>query len=206
MANPRSLSTADGRREAASPLRQQLKRETADLHRRLEIDLGLLESELSLGRYRRVLELFFGFYAPIEAGLARVAAAGPPQVLALRARTALLESDLQWLGLSQREIADLPRCADLPRLSCPEELAGCLYVFEGACLGGQAIAPALRKQLGVEKGSGASFFIGDAEGTLARWSFFLSWLESLARAGSATAEIVASARATFLALARWVER
>jgi heme oxygenase (biliverdin-IX-beta and delta-forming) len=206
MPNPRSSSTADGRREAASPLRQQLKRETADLHRRLEIRLGLLESELSLDRYRRVLELFFGFYAPIEARVARVASAGPPLVLPLRARAALLESDLRWLGLSQQEIADLPRCADLPRLSSLEELAGCLYVFEGACLGGQVVAPALREQLGLQKGSGASFFIGDAQGTAARWSLFVSWLDSLARAGSATAEIVASARATFLAFARWVER
>ena len=205
MANLRSLSTA-GRREVASPLRQLLKRETADLHRRLELDLGLLESGLSLDRYRRVLKFFFGFYAPIEAGLARVASADPPLALPLRARSALIESDLQSLGLSQREIANLPRCADLPRLSCPEDLAGCLYVLEGACLGGQVIAPALRQQLGVEKGSGASFFIGDAEGTPARWSLFLAWLEGLVRAGSTTAEIVASARATFLAFARWVER
>ena len=206
MADLRSSSTADGRRERASPLRQQLKHETADLHRRLEIDLGLLESELSLDRYRRVLEVFFGFYAPIEAGLALVASASPPLGLPLRARTALIEGDLLSLGLSRREIADLPRCAELPPLSCPEELAGCLYVLEGACLGGQVIAPALRERLGVAKGSGASFFTGDAEGTSARWRLFLAWLEGLARAGSATAEIVASARATFLAFARWVER
>src|SRR3954447_4040305 len=131
MADPRSLSTSDGRREGASPLRQELRRETADLHRRLEIDLGLLESDLSLDRYRRVLEFFFGFYAPIEADLASAAAAGPPLGLPLRARTALIESDLLSLGLSRREITDLPRCGDLPRLSCPEELAGCLYVLEG---------------------------------------------------------------------------
>ena len=55
MADLRSLPTTDGRREGATPLHQELRRETADLHRRLEIDLGLLESELSLDRYRRVL-------------------------------------------------------------------------------------------------------------------------------------------------------
>jgi heme oxygenase len=206
MADPRSLPSIDGRPEGASPLRQQLKRETADLHRRLEIDLGLLESGLSLDHYRRVLEFFFGFYAPIEAALAGVASAGPPLGLPLRARAALIESDLLSLGLSQREITGLPRCADLPRLSCAEEVAGCLYVVEGACLGGQVIAPALRERLGVAKGSGASFFIGDGEGTRARWSLFLAWLEGLVRAGSATAEIVVSARETFLAFARWVER
>ena len=49
-------------------------------------------------------------------------------------------------------------------------------------------------------------FVGDADGTPARWSLFLAWLEGLMRAGSASVEIVASARATFLAFARWVER
>jgi heme oxygenase len=206
MGDPRSSSTSDRVREGASPLRQQLKRETAELHRRLEIDLGLLESELSLDHYRRILEFIFGFYAPIEVGLARVASAGPPLGLPLRARAPLIESDLLSLGLSQRDVADLPRCADLPPLSCAEEVAGCLYVVEGACLGGQVIAPALRERLGVAEGSGASFFIGDAEGTRARWRLFLAWLEGLVRAGSATAEIIVSARATFLAFARWVER
>ena len=197
------MSNADGRREGASPLRQTLKRDTAELHRRLEIDLGLLEFDLSLERYRRVLELFFGFYAPVEAG---VALAGRARGLPLRDRTTLLESDLLWLGLSRRELADLPRCADLPRLSSPEELAGCLYVLEGACLGGQVIAPALRERLGVAKGTGAAFFTGDEEGTAARWRLFLAWLEDVASAGSGTAAIVASARATFLAFAQWVER
>jgi heme oxygenase (biliverdin-IX-beta and delta-forming) len=206
MAHLRSLSTTDGRREGALPLRQELRRETADVHRRLEVDLGLLDSELSLDRYRRVLEFFVGFYAPVEADLARAASAGPPLGLPLRARTALIESDLVSLGLSRREIADLPRCADLPRLSCLEEVAGCLYVLEGACLGGQVIAPALREHLGVDRGSGASFFTGDAEGIPARWRVFLGWLEGRGRAGAATTPIVASARATFLAFARWVER
>src|SRR3982751_2440530 len=106
MAELGSFSTTDGRREGVSPLRQELRRETAGLHRRLEIDLGLLESELSLDRYRRVLELFFGFYAPIEAGLTRVASAGPPLGLPLRTRTALIESDLLSLGLSRRQISE----------------------------------------------------------------------------------------------------
>jgi heme oxygenase len=206
MVDLRSLSTIGERPKGDSPIRQELKRETADLHRRLEMAVGLLESELSIERYRRVLELFFGFYAPIEAGLARAASAGPPLGLPLRARSALIESDLLSLGVSRGEIADLPRCADLPSLSCAEELAGCLYVLEGACLGGQMIAPVLRERLGVAKDSGAAFFTGDAEGTRARWGLFVAWLEALARAGTATGPIVASARATFLAFARWVER
>ena len=204
----RSTSPSDARFSGvfASPIRQQLKRATADLHRRLESGLDLLGPDLSLDRYRRVLECFFGFYAPIEAGIARAASAGPALGLPLRARTGLIESDLLSLGLSSREVAGLPRCAELPRLSCPAELAGCLYVLEGACLGGRVIAPVLRDRLGVAEGSGASFFIGDAAGTQARWRVFLAWLEGLVDAGAPTDELVASARATFLAFALWVEQ
>jgi heme oxygenase (biliverdin-IX-beta and delta-forming) len=205
MIDPRSTSPSDGPREGASPIREQLKRATGDLHRRLETSLDLLDPDLSPGRYRRILELFFGFYAPIEADIARVASAGPALGLPLRERTGLIETDLVSLGLSRRAVGDLPRCADLPRLSGREQLAGCLYVLEGACLGGRVIAPVLRKRLGVARGSGASFFIGDAEGTQTRWSVFLDWLEGLVRAGAPRGEVVASARATFLAFALWVE-
>jgi heme oxygenase len=202
MTNPRSF---EGRSDAALPVRQELKRATADLHRRLETALRLLEPDLDLDRYRRILECFFGFYAPIEAGIARVASDGPALGLPLRERAALVESDLLSLGLSRRDVAELPRCADLPRLSGTADAAGCLYVLEGACLGGQMIAPALRERFGIARGSGGSFFVGDGEGTKARWSVFLAWLEGLERAGAPTDEIVASARATFLSFAQWAE-
>jgi len=199
-------SNTAGVRDGASTLHQQLKRETAGLHQRLDAELALMEPELSIQRYQRVLRTFYGFYAPVEAGLVRLAASGPPLGFPLRARCELIESDLHALGLGRRELAGLARCTDLPRLSCPEDLAGCLYVLEGACLGGQVIAQALYEQLGVAKGSGASFFVGDAEGTSARWILFLSWLDGLARAGARSDEIVASACATFLTFAQWVER
>src|SRR4051794_36619700 len=177
----RSMSVSAGGAQGVSPVREHLKRETADLHRRLEIGLGLLNPDLSLERYRRILELFLGFYAPLEAGMSRLASVDLALGFPLQARAGLIERDLSSIGLSRREVAGLPRCAALPRLSSREELAGCLYVIEGACLGGQFIAPVLRERLGVVKSCGASFFIGDADGTRARWSLFLTWLEGLVR-------------------------
>ena len=194
-----------GSSDEAFSLRRQLKRETATLHQGLEARLGLLEPPLSIQRYRLVLEKFYGFYAPLELHLARLAAVSPPLGFPLRARAGLIERDLLALGLSGRELRELPWCSELPSLSCPDHLAGCLYVLEGACLGGQVVARVLQRQLGVTKGSGASFFVGDADGTAARWGLVLTWLEALVPAGARIEQIVASARETFVALGRWLE-
>src|SRR5918995_1595167 len=108
--NVQSMSTSHGRRQGISPVRERLKRETADLHRRLETRLGLLEPNLSLDRYRRILELFLGFYAPLEGGMVRLASAGLALGLPLRDRTGLIERDLLWIGLSRQEVVDLTGC------------------------------------------------------------------------------------------------
>ena len=201
-----AASNSPGRHEGVSLLRGELKRETADLHDRLEALLGLLEPGLSIRRYRQVLEIFFGFYAPIEAGLAQLVAARPPPGFSLKARSALLAGDLLTLGLSGRELAELPRCRSLPPLSNREELAGCLYVLEGASLGGRVIARALDTRLGIAKDSGASFFVGDAEATSARWREVLAWLDGLIHDGARSDVVVTAARATFLAFASWAEK
>jgi heme oxygenase len=205
-ANPTACLNTAGRRARPSPLRQQLKQETAVLHRRLEAQLGLLDPALSLERYRRLLEIFCGFYAPVEAGLVLLAAAGYPLGFPLRARSKLIEDDLLAMGMSRGELVALPRCVVLPRLSCLEDMAGCLYVLEGACLGGQIIASLLCRRFGMAKGSGASFFIGDAEGTPTRWMLVLAWLEGVMCEGARSEEIVAAACATFQTLAQWAEQ
>ena len=199
-------SNATGRRDGGSLLHQQLKRQTAGLHKGLEAQLGLFEPDFSIHRYIQMLKIFYGFYGPVEASLVRLTAVSPSLGLPLRARSELIESDLLALGSSRCELAELPRCTDLPRLSSPEDLAGCLYVLEGACLGAQVIAPMLRQRLGVDKDSGASFFVGDAEATSARWILVLTWLDGLVRAGARCEEIAASACATFLTFARWIEQ
>jgi heme oxygenase len=184
-------------------LRRRLKRDTTAAHQHLETQLGLLGPGLDLPRYRRVLATFYGFYVPVEIDMARLAAVGPPPGFPLRARTRLIECDLLALGQSAAELAALPLCNDPPELSCFEDLAGCLYVLEGACLGGQALIPLLQRRLGVAKGSGAAFFAGDEERTLPRWTVVVDWLDGLPRTGASTAKIIRAAQATFSAFARW---
>ena len=184
-------------------LRRRLKHETAAEHQHLEAQLGLLDPSLDVHRYRRVLETFYGFYAPVEIDVTRLAAAAPPLGFPLRARAALIERDLLALGLSPAALPALPLCRDRPKLSCVEDLAGCLYVLEGACLGGQVLTPVLHRRLGLAKDSGAAFFAGDEEWTLPRWTVVVTWLDGLPRTGASTARTIRAAKATFNAFARW---
>ena len=183
-------------------LRQRLKRETAAAHQCLEAQLGLLDPSLDVHRYRRVLETFYGFYVPVEMDVARLAAV-EPLGFPLRARAELIARDLLALGLSPADLAALPLCRERPELSCVEDLAGCLYVLEGACLGGQVLSPLMHRRLGLAKGSGAAFFAGDEERTLPRWATIVAWLDGLPRTGASTAKIISAATATFSAFARW---
>jgi heme oxygenase (biliverdin-IX-beta and delta-forming) len=183
--------------------RQRLKRETAAAHQHLEAQLGLLDPSLDVHRYLRVLETFYGFYVPVEIDVTRLAAAEVPLGFPLRARAELIERDLLALGRSPAELAALPLCSDRPELSCFEDLVGCLYVLEGACLGGQVLTPLLHRRLGLAKDSGAAFFAGDEEWTLPRWTVVVAWLDGLPRTGASTAQIIRTAKATFDAFARW---
>ena len=184
-------------------LRQRLKRETAAVHRRLEAELGLLDPSLDVHRYVRVLGAFYGFYVPVEIDVTRLVAAELPLGFPLRARAELIERDLLALGLSPADLTALHLCSDRPELSCVEDLAGCLYVLEGACLGGQVLSPLLQRRLGLAKASGAAFFAGDEEGTLHRWTVIVAWLDGLPRTGASSAKIISAATTTFDAFARW---
>ena len=182
----------------------RLKRETAVLHRRIEDGLGLTEAGLSLERYKRVLESCLGYFEPVETRIAELAPSAPPLGLELAARSQLLVKDLMALGSSAASIAALPRCRDLPPLTTPAHLAGCLYVLEGSRLGGAIVARELERSLGLGS-DGAAFFRGDGREVARRFKRLLAWLDEVARAGAPADEIVASACDTFRTLSRWTE-
>ena len=184
-------------------VRQRLKRETAAVHQQLEAQLGLLDPGLDVPRYLCVLETFYGFYVPVEMDVTRLAAAELPLGFPLRGRAELIVRDLLALGRLPADLAALPLCTDRPELSSVEDLAGCLYVIEGACLGGQVLSPLLHRRLGIAKESGAAFFDGDGEGTLARWTAVVAWLDGLPHTGASTTKIISAATATFDAFVRW---
>lgn len=199
---PTAVSTPVPAAAAPESVHARLRRATAEQHRVLDHRLAyLLTDRLSPGRYAALLSAFFGFYGPLEDDLARWQAAAPSAELPLVRRTCLLARDLLALGADTGRI---PMCTSPPVLPTLDHAAGALYVLEGACLGGQVIARAVRKSLGIGPANGASFFAGAGAATGARWRHVLTWLDDRDRCAAGRDAIVAGARDTFSALAHWL--
>jgi heme oxygenase len=183
---------------------KRLKLATSACHAALEDQLPLMRSDLSREEYRQFVGRFFGFYAPLETLLM---ASNHWQLLAFdyaaRQKTPRLVQDLVAMGASAAELAATPRCTNLPALTTPAQLLGCLYVIEGATLGGRIITRQLQTQLGLSPESGGAFFDGYGAQTGPHWKAFCTMLTNNADE-SRHGAIVASANRTFETLTHWL--
>jgi heme oxygenase len=186
-----------------SVLHSRLRSATATHHLELERHLNLLGSVLSLARYTRIVTVFYGFYEPLERALKRLEPLVPALGFPMRARTELLNCDLLALGIGPQAIAEFPRCAHLPCLGEAEHFVGCLYVLEGAGLGGQVIVRALHREVKLNGRDGTAYFAGEGASTAARWKAVLEWLDRVGRSELRLDMIVESACETFISLANW---
>ncbi len=183
---------------------KRLHDETSARHAALERRLPLLDPQLSRDSYRCLLTKFHGYYAPLE-----------ERMLALlwweeinfdyvgRLKTPRLEQDLIALGGTADDLAKNPRCGELPELAAISQVLGCLYVIEGATLGGRTITRHLKASLGLTPETGGAFFAGYGPETGPRWRAFAAMLSDVAERRSGEDEIVASANQTFETMGCW---
>ena len=183
----------------------RLKQATQTRHAALESRSILLDPSLSLTAYGNCLRRFFGYYAPLELvllGANRWSDAG--LATAAWQKVPLLAKDLLSLGDTPDQLAQVPRCQSLPDLSTTARVFGCLYVLEGATLGGQIVTRHLADTLAVTAEYGGAFFRGYGEHTGSRWKAFGTQLTAFASRSGSDDEIVASANETFETLDRWL--
>jgi len=181
-----------------------LRAATWPCHQRLEqrIDVGARFADRD--RYCAHLARMWGFCAALEERL-------HPQIVEMslpdyaeRRKAPLLLRDLSALGLSAAVTAALPRCQHVPDCADLAAALGCMYVFEGASLGGRAMLPMIEKRLGLTAVHGAAFMASYGDDVDRMWRVFGQALEAGCDPPSSRARAVAGAVQTFEALGDWL--
>lgn len=181
-----------------------LRAHTEHLHRRVEAAVDIVGRVKTTDAYRALLARLYGFYEPFENRLATVAANAPLGLdLTLRRKVPLLEADLAYLGFAPDAVAALPRCGNLPDPKSVAEALGCLYVVEGATLGGQFIRRHAQKALGLSD-DGVAFFSSYGAGVRAMWDAFCRAADSAVTTADQERQALAFAAETFEVFESWV--
>ncbi len=115
----------------------KLKEATRDQHDEMEKTVAIMDRMFSLEDYKKLLEKFCRFYSAIEPRIAAVDLETLGFDFDKRRKTDLLENDLKSLGVNGEH--NTAEWTDLPTVDLPAQAFGCLYVLEGATLGGQVI-------------------------------------------------------------------
>lgn len=200
---PRSAAS-DGSFTARLRVETRGEHEAIERNRRLR---RLTETDLGVEEYVSVLARLAGFLGPVETELHRWAGRFP--------RSLDLDARLTKADLLGRDLAALAPGFDgrVSALAAPfaglatfERAWGCLYVFEGATLGGQILARSLHAQLGLTADRGTAFYNAYGKQTGARWKAFKAALNaSVVEDGLDPGEIIAGARATFQSMNAWMD-
>ena len=180
----------------------RLRLETRGEHEAVERVLNLMDTALSAAAYRQRLMQFYGFYCPLEAALHSRCAKQLASLLPRLNKTLLLSQDLQRLHL---KVEGLPLCRHLPPIQTEAEVLGCLYVMEGATLGGRLITQHVQATFGIMPSTGGSFFEGYGADTGKMWQGMRQLLAAGAPDVQSENDMVASAIATFTALRCWCQ-
>lgn len=159
----------------------------------------------STGMYRCLLQRFWGFYVPVETQIDHLKEQITlPLDFSRREKTCLLASDLQATGILETDLPALPLCTYLPELESVSQVLGCLYVFEGATLGGQMIARHIKQHLHLTEGYGYTFFNSYGRDVGTMWRSFRDIFVTYTLVADAEDAIISSACETFLQFNRWL--
>ncbi len=201
---------------------QRLKQATASLHARVEQCVDLHAATTSIDAFISLHYQFAYFYAPLERHLRTL----PWDSLGLEFEQrrkmpkliAAIES-LTHLGatpmpVTQRQSeSNLDLSWDAPPFTHPPRLPeirnisqglGCLYVLEGATLGGMFIFKHAAAQLNLDADAGCQFFYGYGGDTGLMWQKFGEIINKYAGSNSAVAaQLITSAEDTFKCFEAW---
>lgn len=187
---------------------QRLKEETRTQHEQLERNewsQQMMAGTITAADYRQMLLRYYTFFRPLED---RLFAATLPEGLIpereLRRRSPLLAADLHALGLPAAELAQQNDCPYLPSANEPAQVLGCMYVLEGATLGGQLISRKMKENPQIQDTT-YSFFISHGREVPILWQSFKKALAKFAVNHPLKQQVlIEAAQATFQSFDNWL--
>jgi heme oxygenase len=182
----------------------ELRAATWPAHQRLEKRVDVKSRFSSVDAYRSHLEQMWGFCAALEMRLEPSTFEGALADYGSRRKLPSLTRDLIALGADSGLIDKLARCESVPDCGDPSAAFGCVYVFEGATLGGRSLLPVVESRLGLTAAHGASFLASYGDDVTAMWRRFGAALDAWCGAQERRARAVAAAVATFDSLDEWL--
>jgi heme oxygenase (biliverdin-IX-beta and delta-forming) len=123
-----------------------------------------------------------------------------------RRKLSLLSRDLVATGSDLRAVEKLPRMPAVPECHDAAGGFGCLYVLEGATLGGRTLLPRVERTLGLGPTHGAEYLASYGERTALMWRDFGCALDAWCIGFERSTRARAAAIATFDSLGQWLCR
>ena len=182
----------------------ELRSATWASHQRLEKRLDIKARFTDPQAYRAHLERMWGFCAALERRARSHLCDGALADYDKRCKAPLLMRDLIALGADCGSVAGLPNCADLPEMMDAAAAFGCVYVLEGATLGGRTLLPMVQSRLGYTANHGAAYLASYGEDVGSMWSAFGAALDAWCDAPERRVSAVNAGVATFTALGQWL--
>jgi len=185
-------------------VRDLLKSETAELHKKIENAFSVLSPDFTLNNYFWLLSQFYGFYRPLEH---KISLQNLPEQLdwSNRKKVPLLQKDIRHFNINEDAIT-YATLSELPPVNTMGETMGVLYVIEGSTLGGQVITKSLKEKFALSSEDGTSFYNCYGQQTGKMWRQFITCLDAYVTEPQQVQDAVKAAKSTFSALGDWMQK
>ncbi|PWV48230.1 biliverdin-producing heme oxygenase [Chitinophaga sp. S165] len=180
-----------------------LRERTGKQHQELErVLIPIIKNVNTPEKYVRLLELFYGYYYPLEQHIAAHMDISFPGGFERRRKASLLLDDISTITGAHASPSETS--SDLPEITDAAQALGVMYVLEGSTLGGQVICQILIRNLSVpELSKSLTFFNGYGTDTQSYWDTFVHYLQGYHGSEEQRQRMLDAAADTFLKFKLW---